>query len=284
MKRRELLKVAAAGTLSGWMDPHARCAGAESARATAKAGREEIAWTRNVPLRYEADVAVIGGGIAGVAAACAAAKSGRTAILVERFAVTGGNLTAGEGEVFDEMVAALEQFGAVEPYQPYTQAEHRVFDHHILAIVLQEVLWRRVKLLLHTRFVDARVTGGGRITECIVCGKSGPEALRAKQFIDTTGDADVARAAGFAVLKGRPEDGLQLPMSMMAFVRHVEKAGPQLPPGLVFAGPIQGRSPHGQRLAERPGCQRIEDQGPDVRLDRHGVVDGRGDPRATPDV
>jgi hypothetical protein len=106
--------------------------------------------------------------------------------------------------------------------------------------LLQELLLRRrVKLLLHTRFVDARVTAGGRITECIVCGKSGPEALRAKQFIDTTGDADVARAAGFAVLKGRPEDGLQLPMSMMAFVRHVEKAGPQLPPG--WFSPIRSK-------------------------------------------
>jgi hypothetical protein len=34
-------------------------------------------------------------------------------------------------------------------------------------------------------------------------------------------------------MKGRPEDGLQLPMSMMSFVRHVdeEKAGGQLPAG-----------------------------------------------------
>ena len=36
----------------------------------------EIAWTRRVPVRYTADVVVIGGGIAGVSAACAAAKTG----------------------------------------------------------------------------------------------------------------------------------------------------------------------------------------------------------------
>ncbi len=41
---------------------------------------------------------------------------------------------------------------------------------------LQELLLRRkVKLLLHTRFVDVRVKNG-RISECIICGKSGPEA------------------------------------------------------------------------------------------------------------
>jgi len=230
MKRRDALKIMAAGAVSA-------LAGRELGAEPEKPG--EINWSRKVPVRYEADVAVIGGGIAGVSAACAAARSGAKVVLVERFAITGGDLTsggvasfcgetAGQGEVFDEIVADMEKFKAIEPYKPYPQADHRVFDHHLLAVVLQELLLRRkVKLLLHTRFVDARVVGG-RITECIICGKSGPEALRAKQFIDCTGDGDVARMAGFAVMKGQP---YSLPMSMMAFVRHVEKAEPQLPDG-----------------------------------------------------
>ncbi len=238
MKRRDMLKMITAGAVAGLLPRGTRAA-------ETKASRETIAWSRKVPVRYTADVAVIGGGIAGVAAACAAAKSGAKVVMVERFAITGGNLTTGgvasfcgetaeQGEVFDEILADMEKFKAVEPYGPYPKNDHRVFDHHILAIVLQELLLRRkVKLLLHTRFVDVRVSGGGRITECIVCGKSGPEALRAKQFIDCTGDADVARMAGFTVMKGRPEDGLQLPMSMMFFVRHVEEkaASAQLPEG-----------------------------------------------------
>jgi hypothetical protein len=85
--------------------------------------------------------------------------------------------TAGQGEVFDDILAAMEKFKAVEPYGPYPKKDHRVFDHYILAIVLQELLLRReVRLLLQTRFVDARVSDGGRITECIICGKSGPTA------------------------------------------------------------------------------------------------------------
>ncbi len=204
----------------------------------------EITWTRKVPVRYDADVVVIGGGIAGVSAACAAARSGAKVVLVERFAVTGGNSTsggvaafcgetAGQGEVFDAIVADLAKFDAIAPYKPYPEMGARVFDHHILAVVLQELLLRReVKLLLHTRFADVRVRKG-RVTECIVCGKSGPEAVRGKLFIDCTGEADVARAAGFETAKGRPEDGLQLPMSMMFFVRHVAKksAKPQAPEG-----------------------------------------------------
>jgi hypothetical protein len=107
-----------------------------------------ISWSRKVPVRYEADVAVIGGGIAGVSAACAAARSGARVVLVERFAVTGGDLTVGgvanfcgetkgQGEVFDEILADLDRFHVLAPYRG---ANTRVFDHHILALVLQELL------------------------------------------------------------------------------------------------------------------------------------------------
>ena len=164
-----------------------------------------IRWSRRVPVRWDADVAVIGGGIAGVGAACAAAKSGARVVLVERFAVTGGVMTTGgvggfcgrlggQGEVFDEIAAGLRAFGAlgeVDIETPY--GLETAFDTEILAVVLQEVLLRRgVKLLLHTRFVDARVKGG-RITECVVAGSSGPEALRARVFVDCSGEAASTR-------------------------------------------------------------------------------------------
>ena len=198
----------------------------------------ETVWTRKVPVRYTADVAVIGGGIAGVSAACAAAKSGAKVILVERFAVTGGMLTtggvanfcgqmSGQGEVFDQIVCDLKTWNAIG------HGKVSCFHYEILAVILQEqLLKRKVKLLLHTRFVDVRVDDKGRIQECIVCGKSGVEALRAKQFIDCTGDGDVARYAGFETAKGGPR-GNQLPMSMMYFVRHVDPkhAQPHLPEG-----------------------------------------------------
>ena len=264
MKRREFIKLAAAATgsiaakgVTGRRAPggpktqknaFGEPPGTQAAVPRHNSSLSYIPWTRRIPVRYQADVAVIGGGIAGVSAACAAARSGAKVVLVERFAVTGGNMTSGgvanfcgqiqgQGEVFDEILKDLAAFGAIEP--PET-----TFDHEILAIVLQELLLaRKVKLLLHTRFVDVCVKNGG-ITECIICGKSGPEALRARQFIDCTGDGDVARCAGFETMKGRgtpaakkcgweprKQDSLQLPMSMMYFVRHVDKkyARAQLP-------------------------------------------------------
>jgi len=205
---------------------------------------QNVRWARPVPVRYRADVAVVGGGIAGVCAACAAAAAGASVVLVERFGVTGGVLTtggvgnfcgptAGVGEVFDEVLAGLDAFGALEDEKPSPDgATVRVFEHEILAVVLQELLGRRgVKLLLHTRFVDA-LTTGRRVDAAIVCGASGPEAVAADVFVDCTGEGCLAHAAGFATMKGREADGLQLPMSMMGFVREApEAAAPQVPPG-----------------------------------------------------
>ena len=196
---------------------------------------DAIQWSRTVPVKYEVDVVVIGAGIAGIAAAAAAAHSGAKVALIERFAVTGGMLTTGgvasfcgsmtrQGEVFDEIVSNLKEWNALK---------NNIFDHEILAIVLQELLLKRqVKLLLHTRFADV-VLQDGKITDCILVGKSGVEAIRGKVFIDCSGEGDVARAAGCEIMKGRKKDGLQLPMSLMYFVRHVEPkdAAAQLPDG-----------------------------------------------------
>ncbi|MFC1479604.1 FAD-dependent oxidoreductase [Planctomycetota bacterium] len=198
----------------------------------------EIQYTRNIPVRYKADIAVIGGGIAGVCAACTAADLGASVILVERFAVTGGMMTAGgvnnfcgetagQGSVFDEVITGLQGFGAVADYQPYNHFKTiRPFDHEILSVVLQEILVRHgVKMLLHTRFVDT-VMKSNRITELVLRGQSGPEGLQAALFVDATGEGEVAHLAGFETMRGRASDKLQLPMSLMFFVRETDEDPP----------------------------------------------------------
>ncbi|MBF0245887.1 MAG: FAD-dependent oxidoreductase, partial [Planctomycetes bacterium] len=128
----------------------------------------------------------------------------------------------GLGEVFDEILANLKSYHALGPLRnSMHNTVEQVFDHEILALILQEMLLKRkVKMLLHTRFVDA-VVRNGSIEQLIICGQSGPEALQAKVFIDCTGEAQVAHASGFATMKGRDSDGLPMGMSLMAFVRHV---------------------------------------------------------------
>ena len=97
MKRRGFLSTAVA-SVTGWLAARKASGGQspKSARTPSSSPTaDEITWRRKVPVRYDADVAIIGGGIAGVCAAAAAARSGAKVILVERFAVTGGMLTSG---------------------------------------------------------------------------------------------------------------------------------------------------------------------------------------------
>ena len=186
-----------------------------------------VSLTRKVPVSYNADIIVVGGGLAGISAACSAAKSGSKVILIERFGALGGMLTTGgvanfsgqmeaQGEVFDEILFELKKFNSLGDANRLS-----VFNHEILALILQEILLKRnVKILLHTRFVDVLVKGNN-ITQCIICGKTGLEAIEGKVFIDCSGDADLARYAGVSTMKGDGETGYQLPMSKMSFVREV---------------------------------------------------------------
>ena len=91
MKRRTFLRAVTAGSLISAANSTKSMAALSANDQT----RREVAWSRKVPVRWEADVAVIGGGIAGVSAACAAAEAGAKVVLVERFAICGGDLTSG---------------------------------------------------------------------------------------------------------------------------------------------------------------------------------------------
>lgn len=193
---------------------------------------QAIEYRKRVEVRYQADVAVFGSGMAGVSAAIGAAAQGSRVLLVERFGVLGGNSTTGgvasfcgntlgQGRPFDMVVEGLEAFGAIAPLNPAKSS--RVFNHEILAVVLQELVLRhRIRLLLHTRFVDV-MCSDGHISECVVCGKSGLEAVAARQYVDCTGEGELAARAGFPTMKGG-ESGYQLPMSLMYFVRHVPES------------------------------------------------------------
>ena len=208
--------------------------------------KTQLNYSSYIPVKYSVDIVVVGGGIAGVTAACAAAKTGKSVILLESFAILGGNATSGgvgafcgetsvQGEIFDEIIAGLEHFDAIVPYQPYEQLEARVFNHEILPLVLQEmVLKYNVKLLLHSKMADCLVENGC-IKKIIFCGASGLEAVSGKYFIDCTGQATLVHSAGFNTMQGDNSNHVQLPMSLMFFVRHLQENDsiPKIPDDII---------------------------------------------------
>jgi hypothetical protein len=210
---------------------------------------QRFSW--DVPVTAEADVLVVGGGSAGIAASVAAARAGARTMLIERYGFFGGTSTAGlvgpmmtsfsteghhpiVGGIFQEIVGRMVTVGgAVDPatipevgwYGGYIKHGHThvtPFHPEALKIAAQEmVLEAGVQPLLHTTFVDA-VRDGGRVSGAVVVNKAGLGLVRAKIVIDTSADGDVATAAGAAFMKGRPEDGKMQPATMFMRVGNVD--------------------------------------------------------------
>lgn len=189
----------------------------------------------------EADIVVCGGGPAGVTAAIAAGRSGFRTVLVEKYGFIGGMSTAalvypwmtfhtldgkqvirGIGqEIVDRLAASgaspghvRDTVGFVRTITPYHPEYYKV----TAVDMLQEA---GVRLLLHS-FVDGVRVNDGTIEAVRLTGKSGPIEVRAKQFIDATGDADIAYLSGAPCLQGREGDKRTQPMTMKFRMRGVD--------------------------------------------------------------
>jgi hypothetical protein len=183
-----------------------------------------------VPVIEEVDVLVVGGGIAGVGAAIAAARNKANTLLVEREGCLGGLATLGlvslpggfaEG-IAAELVARLKSAGGIHG---------RMADPETLKYVLERmVLESGARLLYWTYVIDAIMDDNvlrGVITHSI----SGRQAMLAGRTVDASGDADVAALAGVPFEKGSPSHGgynqapsLQLRVGNVNWQRYVHAA------------------------------------------------------------
>jgi len=80
-----------------------------------------------------------------------------------------------------------------------------------------------VQIILHS-FMDHVEMKDNRIEAIQITTKSGRYAIESKQFIDTSGDADLAYLSGAPFLQGRGEDKATQPMTMKFRMRGVDLA------------------------------------------------------------
>jgi hypothetical protein len=175
---------------------------------------------RTLPVAREADVVILGGGVAGLAAALAAAETGSSVLLIERGNCLGGTATAGmmtlfytpyrcahgiPKRIFDRLIAADGAF----------PGEIISFDHEIFkTIAFEMVAEKGIALLLHTVCADV-IMEGARVRGLIVENKGARSAVLGKVLIDASGDADVAARSGAPMMKGRESDNKMRPMSLL---------------------------------------------------------------------
>src|ERR1700712_24199 len=200
-----------------------------------------------LPLYGEYEVAVLGGGPAGIAAAVAAARAGRRTLLIERYGFLGGMGTAAgvtnfcglHANVFgqmhrvvqgvaSELLGRIDRLGGVNApplilrknlAQAYDTAAYKIAADDLLAA-------HKVDILFHALGASVVMHDETRINALMVETKAGRQAVRAELFIDCSGDGDLAALAG-ARFKVGDNAGSMLFPSMMFRLNGIdpEKAG-----------------------------------------------------------
>lgn len=205
-----------------------------------------------VQKEYTADVLVIGGGPAGIASAVCAARKGVSVILCEKEACLGGMATGGlvgpfmpcydpddRYQVirgfFDEFVCRLEkEHGAVHPsrvegatgYSSFRIRGHAhvtPFDCEVYKRVAEGICTENGVKLMYNEYFQCCETDGEHITGAVFSGKNGMICIHASQYIDCTGDADVAFSAGAPCEMGRYNDGVLQPVSIFFLLDGIDK-------------------------------------------------------------
>ena len=188
--------------------------------------------TRTTP-ELACDVLVAGGGMAGIAAAIASARTGADTVLIDKAGWLGGmGITGATGlhsffnifsahpgaertrvvggiaqELVDRCQAAGGGVGHVRMERGgdfvsmLTPVEPEAFKLAAARMCLEA----GVRLLLHTVLADVWAVEG-RINAVGVRNKAGKSAIRARQYVDCTGDGDLAALAGAEFINFGPDD------------------------------------------------------------------------------
>jgi len=179
---------------------------------------------RTLPVWAEAEVLVAGAGVAGVAAAVAAARAGARTTLIERQGFLGGVAAAGlmtsatnfaiaaDGRqvvrgIAQEVLDRLAARGGTTPGWRTPALPQYPFDQEAFRTTLVEIVQDAgVQTLLETWVSDV-IREGDALAGVVVEAKGGRQAILARMCIDATGDADLVACTGAPCRNTPPDSG-----------------------------------------------------------------------------
>ena len=166
---------------------------------------------REIPVIAEAEIVVLGGGPAGVAAAVSAARNGAKVILLERYSFLGGLWTGG-------LVLPMLSTHGASPQKEWTKViwgfsneiHQRLkaidmvvmddmapcVDPEACKYVLEQFCQEAGVQIIYHSWASDLAMAGDRIDAIFLETKSGPVAVRGKYFVDASGDGDLIAWAG----------------------------------------------------------------------------------------
>ncbi len=204
---------------------------------------------QEIPVVAETDVLVVGGGPGGVGAAVMSARAGAKTVLAEQHGCMGGTATFGEitpmmtnhyaadgklehaasmdRPVYTELMARMWTY-LPEEYRPVEvdncwNSKRFIVSKDLISLAMEDLcLDSGVKLFYHFRLA-AVISENRKIQYAVFHTKSGFVAIRAKNFVDASGDGDLAAFAGCRFEFGDTAHGLCQPMTLCFKLSHVDK-------------------------------------------------------------
>lgn len=166
---------------------------------------------KKIPVIAKADLCVIGGSCTGVFAAVRAARLGLKVVLLEKHNILGGTAVTGLVNIWhslydtdgkNQVIAGLTQetVERLKKRNALLLTEHHInafnFNPFELALVLDEyVRENKIQVMLHTSYA-AVIKDGRRVEAVMIENVDGRAAVKAKFFIDASGDGRVAKDLG----------------------------------------------------------------------------------------
>lgn len=228
ISRRSFMKMAgltAAGAILGGTSDTPKAEAAAPPAPSADFSEAEL------PVLFDVDVCVVGGGAAGTAAAISAVQKGANVVLVERGVTLGGLATQGcvypcmrtfaydsDTPYITELNRRMEKQGVppllgIETDTSYGGGQGFYVPECLTWVYDEWCEEAGVEVLYDAALVGA-ITEGGAIISCVVQTVEGLAKISAKVFIDATGDALLSRFAGVPTEKGSEKTGRNQPMSL----------------------------------------------------------------------